>query len=232
MEIAQSLANATASIPDDLGRQWTFRFGGNFVSTWAYECRARDDSATRWFVSRLAINELPPGTRSVLVRVRDGWVPAIVDRSRQIAVEAMLLHEVVANEEFSGIDSEVSPDSEHGEAAAANLAPQSLVSDRIERPDVRPAWPGRPTASQKVTAAAISMAEMKFVVVLVDLTTASGPGEADLVVADMQSRFGVPVVLMGQEEDGTPVYYGSEDLKDRVAAVPVDQMPWKEYTLN
>jgi len=201
------------------------------VSTWAYECRARDDSATRWFVSRLAINELPPGTRSVLVRVGDDWVPAIVDRSRQLAVEAMLLHDVVANEEVSGIDSEVFPDSEPGEAAAANVEPQPPVSDRIERPEGRPARPG-PTASQKVTAAAISMAEMKFVVVLVDLTTASGPGEADLVVADMQSRFGVPVVLMGQEEDGTPVYYGSEDLKDRVAAVPVDQMPWKEYTLN
>ena len=176
------------------------------MSTWAYECRARDDSAARWFVSRLAINELPPGTDSVLVRVGDDWVPAIVDRSRQVAVEAMLLHEVIANEEFAGIDS-------------------------VERPESRPAGPGRPTASQKVTAAAISIAEMKFVVVLVDLTTASGPGEADLVVADMQSRFGVPVLLMGQHEDGTPVYYGSEDLKDRVAAVPVDRLPWKEYTL-
>jgi hypothetical protein len=200
------------------------------VSTWAYECRARDDSTTRWFVSRLAINELPPGTRSVLVRVGDDWVPAIVDRSRQIAVEGMLLHEVIANEEFSGIDSEVFPDSEPGEAAAANLEPQPPVGDRIARPDGRSA--GLPTASQKVTAAAISMAEMKFVVVLVDLTTASGPGEADLVVADMQSRFGVPVVLMGQEEDGTPVFYGSEDLKDRVAAVPVNRLPWKEYSLN
>jgi hypothetical protein len=34
---------------------------------------------------------------------------------------------------------------------------------------------------------------------------------------------------MGQEEDGTPVYYGAEELKDRVSAVPVDRMPWKEY---
>jgi hypothetical protein len=199
------------------------------VSTWAYECRARDDSATRWFVSRLAINELPPGTRSVLVRVGDDWVPAIVNRSREIAVEAMLLHEVIADEEFAGSDTEVFPDSEPGKAAVANLEPQPPVSDRIERPDGRPAGPELPTASQKVTAAAISMAGMKFVVVLVDLTTASGPGEADLVIADMQARFGVPVVLMGQEEDGTPVYYGSEDVKERVAAVPVDRLPWREY---
>jgi hypothetical protein len=81
-----------------------------------------------------------------------------------------------------------------------------------------------------VTAAAISMAGTKFIVVLVGLTTASGPGEADLVIADMQRRFGVPVVLMGQEEDGTPIYYGNEDLKARLATVPVDRMPWKEYT--
>jgi hypothetical protein len=190
------------------------------VSTWAYECRARDGSATRWFVSRLAINELPPDTGSVLVRVGDDWVPAIVDRSRQVAVEAMLLHEVIADE------------AEHAEAPAANLEPRPPVSDRLERPDSRRARPGLPTAPLKVTAAAISMAEMKFVIVLVDLTTASAPGEADLVVADMQSRFGVPVLLMGQEEDGTPVYYGSEALKDRVAAVPVDRLPWKEYTLS
>ena len=58
---------------------------------------------------------------------------------------------------------------------------------------------------------------------------ADDTGEADLMIADLQPRFGVPVVLMGQEEDGTPVYYGNEELKERLAAVPVDRMPWKEY---
>jgi hypothetical protein len=84
------------------------------VSAWAYECRARDDSATRWFVSRTAINELPLGTRGVLVHVGDDWLPAVVDRSRQVAVEAMLLHDVIADEEFTGIGSAVSPESEPG----------------------------------------------------------------------------------------------------------------------
>jgi hypothetical protein len=181
------------------------------VSAWAYECRARDDSATRWFVSRTTINELPPDTRGVLVRVGDDWLPAVVDRSRQVAVEAMLLHDVIADEEFVGIGPEVSPESE---------------------PDHRPDEPGRPGASQQVTAAAISMAGTKFIVVLVGLTTATGPGEAELVIADMQRRFGVPVVLMGQEEDGTPIYYGDEDLTARLADVPVDRMPWKDYALS
>jgi hypothetical protein len=186
-------------------------FGGTFVSAWAYECRARDETAARWFVSRAAIHELPPGTRGVLVRVGDDWLPAVVDRSRQVAVEAMLLHDVIAD--------------------PASLEAKPPVSGRVDPPDA-PGGPGLPAASPLVTAAAISMAGTKFMIVLVGLTMASGPGEADLVIADMQRKFGVPIVLMGQQEDGTPIYYGDEDLKDRLAAVPVDRMPWKEYRLN
>ena len=201
------------------------------MSAWAYECRARDDSAARWFVSRTAINDLPEGTRGVLVHVGDDWLPAIVDRSRQVAVEAMLLHDVIADEEFTGIAPDLPPESE-SEPASANVDPSRPTAGRGDRPDAHPDGSGRPAASQHVTAAAISMAGTKFVVVLVGLATASGPGEADLVIADMQRRFGVPVVLMGQEEDGTPIYYGNEDLKELLAAVPVDRMPWKGYTLN
>jgi hypothetical protein len=162
--------------------------------------------------------------------VGNDWVPAVVDRSRQVAVEAMLLHDVIADEEFTGMSSAVSPEPEPG-TAAANLKPKTAASGGIDPPDAQPDRRGRPAASQPVTAAAISMAGAKFLVVLVGLTTASGPGEADLLIADLQRRFGVPIVLMGQEEDGTPVYYGNEDLKELLAAVPVDRMPWKEYTL-
>ena len=97
------------------------------MSVWAYECRARDDSATRWFVSRTAINELPPGTRGVLVHVGRDWVPAVVDRSREVVVEAMLLHDVIADEEFTGSATASSPKSEAG-TAAANLEPRTVVS--------------------------------------------------------------------------------------------------------
>jgi hypothetical protein len=145
--------------------------------------------------------------------VGDDWLPAVVDRSHEVAVEAMLLHDVIADEESGGIGPE----------------PPTPVSGRVDRPDDQPDGSG---ASQPVTAAAISMGEVKFIVVLVGLTTASGPGESDLVIADMQRRFGVPVVLMGQEDDGTPTYYGNEDLKSHLGAVPVDRMPWKQYTLD
>ena len=198
------------------------------MSAWAYECRARADSAARWFVSRTAIDELPPGTLGVLVRVGDDWVPAVVDRSRPVAVEAMLLREVIADEEFTGTGPEGLPESEHG-TAAANAEPTTPVSGRVDRLDSQPGGAEGAAASRQVTAAAISMAGTNFVVVLVGLATASGPGEADLAIADMQARFAVPVVLMGQEDDGTPVYYGNGELKELLAAVPVDRMPWKEY---
>jgi hypothetical protein len=174
---------------------------------------------------------LPAGTRGVLVRVGDDWLPAVVDRSREVAVEAMLLHDVIADEEITGIGPDESPESEPG-TAAADLEPKMPVSGRRDRPGPQPGGSGRPAGSQQVTAAAISMAGTKFVVVLVGLATASGPGEADLVIADMQRRFGVPAVLMGQEEDGTPIYYGTEDLKKLLAGVPVDRMPWKDYTFH
>ena len=106
------------------------------MSAWAYECRARDDSAARWFVSRAAINELPPGTRGVLVRVGDDWLPAVVDRSRQVAVEAMLLHDVIADEEFTGIGPEVSAESEP-RTAPASLEPKPPVPGESIRPTPR-----------------------------------------------------------------------------------------------
>jgi hypothetical protein len=163
--------------------------------------------------------------------VDDDWVPAVVDRSRQVAVEAMLLRDVIADEEFSGNGPEMSAEPEP-RTAPTTPGPKPSGSGRVDPPDPPPGGPRRPVASPLVTAAAISMAGTKFVVVLVGLTTASGPGEADLVIADMQRRFGVRIILMGQHEDGTRVYYGDEDLKDLLTAVPVDRMPWKQYPLN
>jgi hypothetical protein len=34
---------------------------------------------------------------------------------------------------------------------------------------------------------------------------------------------------MAQKEDGTPVYYGEQDLIQMLEDVPIDKMPWKEY---
>ena len=81
-----------------------------------------------------------------------------------------------------------------------------------------------------VQAAAISLQGQNFAVVLAQLDLIHNPGEADLAIDTLQPKFGgVPVILMAQKEDGTPVYYGEQDLVQLLEDLPVDKMPWKEY---
>ena len=66
--------------------------------------------------------------------------------------------------------------------------------------------------------------------VVIDLVNT--PGEADMAIERISPSFaGVPVVLMAQKENGTPVYYGDEDLVRSLADVPIDKMPWREYSV-
>jgi hypothetical protein len=41
----------------------------------------------------------------------------------------------------------------------------------------------------------------------------------------------VPVVLMAQDYHGTPTYYGRQDIARFMADVPLEAIPWKEYTV-
>lgn len=194
------------------------------MSTWAYLCRSRPDPEQVWYVSRTAIHELPEGTLGVLVRVGRDWIPAIVDRSHAVTVEAQLLRDVIA-------DLDCVDETPHDEP------PRPRPPADADHADPLPSEPtntdGSRSTMRKVTAAAISRQGQSFVIVLVGLSVASVPGEADLVIADLQPRFGgVPVILMGQEDDGTPVYYGRGDLTSLLDDIPVDRLPWKEYPLG
>jgi hypothetical protein len=85
----------------------------------------------------------------------------------------------------------------------------------------------------KVQGAAVSLGGKNFVVVLVGMEVVQSPGEADMAIDAMRPSFGgVPVVLMAQNEKGSPTYYGDEDLVRLLAGVPVDEMPWKEYPVG
>ena len=81
-----------------------------------------------------------------------------------------------------------------------------------------------------VQAAAISLQGRNFAIVLSPMELIQAPGEADMAIDTLQPKFGgVPVVLMAQKEDGSPVYYGDQDLVRLLEDLPVDKMPWKEY---
>ena len=40
---------------------------------------------------------------------------------------------------------------------------------------------------------------------------------------------GMPIILMSQDSDGTPHYYGRKDIVDFLKTVRLEQIPWKEY---
>lgn len=83
-----------------------------------------------------------------------------------------------------------------------------------------------------IQAAAISLEGSNFVVVLVDMRLVTTHGEADMSIESLSGSFGgVPIVLMAQKEDGSPVYYGDEGLVRALQDVPIEKMPWKEYSV-
>lgn len=45
----------------------------------------------------------------------------------------------------------------------------------------------------------------------------------------MQFFPNMPIILMSQDSDGTPHYYGRKDIVDFLKTIRLDQIPWKEY---
>ncbi|MBP2634020.1 MAG: hypothetical protein H6Q70_4648 [Firmicutes bacterium] len=41
----------------------------------------------------------------------------------------------------------------------------------------------------------------------------------------------MPIILMSQNEQGTPRYVGRKDIVDFLKTIRVDQIPWKEYNI-
>ena len=84
----------------------------------------------------------------------------------------------------------------------------------------------------KIQGAAISLGGVDFVIALVDMTLVTTHGEADMSIDSISAGFGgIPIVLMAQKEDGSPVYYGDGDLVRLLQDVPIDKMSWKEYSI-
>jgi hypothetical protein len=83
-----------------------------------------------------------------------------------------------------------------------------------------------------VQAAAISLQNNNFVIVLVGMDMVTNSGEADMAIDTLGPKFGnVPVILMSQREDASPVYYGDQALVTALRDIPVDEMPWKSYSV-
>ncbi|MBK6295740.1 MAG: hypothetical protein IPF55_16785 [Rhodoferax sp.] len=184
------------------------------MTTWAYECRPCSGSSDLWLVARERVDELPAGVTILRVKTGSGWACGVLNRSRLVEADAMLLREAVAS------DLQDCPECAPSRAPAP--APAATPETATHGP----------TGAQ-LQAAAISLQGHRMLVVLVGLNVVQSPGEADMLSADLCGRFGgVDVVLMGQHEDGTPQYHGDTALLQLLAEVPIDQMPWKTYPLH
>ncbi len=72
-----------------------------------------------------------------------------------------------------------------------------------------------------------------FAVVIVKEHVLNNPFEADRAIRAFQPAFpGLPVILMAQDYQGVPTYYGRNDLSQFMANVPMECVPWAEYTIG
>jgi hypothetical protein len=72
-----------------------------------------------------------------------------------------------------------------------------------------------------------------FAVVIVKRHVLDSSSRAAEAIASFRPVFGgIPTVLMAQDSRGTPTYYGRPDIVRFLASVPLQSVPWKEYTLS
>lgn len=71
-----------------------------------------------------------------------------------------------------------------------------------------------------------------FAVVIVKSHIIERKGEAEATIDDFVPIFRMPVILMAQNSRGVPTYYGRADIAKFMANVPLNAIPWKEYTIN
>ena len=178
------------------------------MAVWAYECRSCPPGQT-WWVGRTQTDDVAPVTNVLRVKVGDEWLCAIVDRSQAVAVDAQLVRDAVASDRSDC---------------------PGCVAQPVAEPGAEPE--DEESATLSVQAAAISLAGRRMMVVLVPVDVVRSPGEAEMLVTDLRPRFGgVEVVLMGQDDDGSPRYHGDAGLLSLIDDVPVDRLPWKTYPL-
>lgn len=71
-----------------------------------------------------------------------------------------------------------------------------------------------------------------FGVVIVKPPVLLNKRRADSLIKSLQTQvFGCPVILMAQDANGVTKYYGQTKLVSFMKTVPLQSVPWKQYTL-
>lgn len=72
-----------------------------------------------------------------------------------------------------------------------------------------------------------------FAVVVVKRHVIDNQHTARVAIEEFCTVFpGLPIILMAQDNRGTPTYYGRQDIARFLSRVSPQRIPWKRYTLN
>ncbi|MEH1895729.1 MAG: hypothetical protein V7K94_10625 [Nostoc sp.] len=85
----------------------------------------------------------------------------------------------------------------------------------------------------KFQGAIIKEQRVTFAIVIVKKQIVDHKTEADKAIHVFQPIFpGIPIVLMAQDSRGIPTYYGRQDISQFMANIPIECVPFKEYTIS
>ena len=86
----------------------------------------------------------------------------------------------------------------------------------------------------KLQGAIVKEQGVSFAIVIVKNQVMQGPeaNRRDTLRAFQPYFPGLPVILMAQDHNGTPEYYGRKDIVRFLANIDHRRIPWKEYTFR
>ena len=85
----------------------------------------------------------------------------------------------------------------------------------------------------KVQGAVIKKHGVTFAIVVVKSHVVQNAFQANRAIQGYGALFPrMPIVLMAQDQRGTPTYYGRRDIVRFLSKVPMHAIPWKQYTFS
>ena len=82
----------------------------------------------------------------------------------------------------------------------------------------------------KIRGAVIIEQGVTFAIVVVSRSVTNYTSRAVRVRYQLSQFFpNMPIILMSQDSNGTPHYYGRRDIVRFLQSIRLDQIPWKEY---
>ena len=85
----------------------------------------------------------------------------------------------------------------------------------------------------KFQGAVIKEQGVTFAIVIVKKRVVDNRMEGPRAIQSFQQYFPrLPIILMAQDSRGIPTYFGRKDIAKFLANIPMESIPWKEYTFN